>query len=128
MPRVSYAFFTLAAACGLFGMFWGMYMGSTQNFATHPAHAHLNLVGWLSLAAMGTFYALDQAAASTLAWVNFGLSGAGAIVLPAGIAAIMLGHDAQGGPLAILGGVLAFAGMATFLASVAGGWRRASRA
>lgn len=126
MPRLSYAFFTLAALCGLVGMLWGMWMGSTQDFATHPAHAHLNLVGWLSLAAMGTFYALDRRAAGRLGWANFVLSGAGAIVLPVGIAAIMLGKEAAGGLCAVIGGLAAMLGMLLFLLAVLGGWRRAA--
>jgi hypothetical protein len=120
MPRISHAFFLLAAACGLVGMCWGMYMGATQDMATHPAHAHLNLVGWVSLALMGTYYALKPAPVRALAWPNFWLSAAGAIVLPLGIAKIMLGrHDGE--LYAIIGGTLAMLGMALFLAQVAAG-------
>jgi hypothetical protein len=126
MPRLSCAFFTLAALCGLGGMIWGLWMGANQDFATHPAHAHLNLVGWLSLAVMGTFYTLDRAAVSKLGWANFVLSATGAIVLPIGIASIALGHEATGGASAMVGGLAAFLGMALFVLSVIGSWRRAS--
>jgi hypothetical protein len=118
MPRVSQAFFLLAALCGVVGMMWGMVMGATQDFATHPAHAHLNLVGWVSLAIMGTFYALNPvAAAGRVAWANFCLSALGAVILPWGIARIMLGGDGEG--LAVAGGSLAFLGMLLFLFNVA---------
>lgn len=107
-------------------MVWGLHMGATQDFTTHPAHAHLNLVGWLSLAVMGGFYALDRGAPRRLAWVNFILSGLGAIILPIGIATILTGHEQAGGPLAMVGGLLALLGMTTFVIVVAGGWRRAA--
>ena len=128
MPRISYAFFSLAALCGLVGMMWGIHMGATQDFTTHPAHAHLNLVGWVSLAVMGGFYALDRTAPQKLGWVNFWLSALGAIVLPLGIFLIATGHEARGAPAAILGGSAAFLGMLTFVVVVLGGWWRGARA
>ena len=124
MPRVSRAFFTLAVLCGLTGMMLGMHMGATQDFTMHAAHAHINLVGWASLALMGIYYALDRGAAGRLAWINFVFSVLGAIVLPTGIFLIASGHEAAGGTTAMLGGMLALIGMLAFLLSVLGGWRR----
>jgi hypothetical protein len=121
MPRVSYAFFFTSAVCGLFGMVWGLWMGASQDHATFPAHAHLNLLGWLGLAMMGTFHALQGGARPRLAWINFALSSAGALLMPAGIALIVKGRPGAE-PLAILGGVLALAGAATFLVAVVRGW------
>jgi hypothetical protein len=126
MPRLSYAFFTLAALCGLAGMVWGIQMGAGQDFTTAPAHAHLNLVGWLSLAVMGSYYALDRGAPRRLGWINLVFSGLGATVLPLGIALLLSGHDKPGESLAMVGGIIAFLGMATFLIVVLGGWRRAA--
>ena len=125
MPRVSYAFFTFAACCALIGMAVGLHMGASQDFALRPAHAHINLVGWLSMAVMGGFYALDRGASQQVAWINFTLSGLGGIVLPTGIALIVTGHEAVGGLMAMVGGTLALLGMACFLIAVLGGWRRA---
>ncbi len=128
MPRISYAFFSLAALCGLTGMLWGIHMGATQDFTTHAAHAHLNLVGWVSLAVMGGFYTLDPTAPRTLGWVNFVLSALGAIILLVGIALITTGHEAPGGLAAFVGGIAAFLGMLTFVAVVLGGWWRSQHA
>lgn len=124
MPRVSRAFFTLAVLCGLSGMLLGMAMGATQDFTLHPVHAHLNLVGWASLALMGGYYSLDRAAVGRLAWFNLVFSGLGAVVLPAGIFLVASGHTAPGETAAMLGGLLALIGMASFLVAVLGGWRR----
>lgn len=82
MPRVSSAFFTIAALCGLTGMVWGSYMGASGDHSLHPAHAHLNLLGWVTLSIMGGFYALPGAPkAGTLAWVNLVLSSLGAVLI-----------------------------------------------
>jgi len=82
MPRVSSAFFTIAALCGLTGMVWGSYMGASGDHSLHPAHAHLNLLGWVTLSIMGGFYALPGAPkAGTLAWVNLVLSSLGAVLM-----------------------------------------------
>ena len=124
MPRISRAFFTLAVLCGLTGMLLGMHMGATQDFTMHPVHAHINLVGWASLALMGGYYALDRAAVGRIAWINFVFSGLGAIILPAGIFLVASGHGGQGETAAMVGGMLALIGMASFLVAVLGGWRR----
>ena len=124
MPRVSRAFFTLAVLCGLSGMLLGMHMGASQDFTMHPVHAHINLVGWATLALMGGYYALDRAAVGKLSWINFVFSGLGAVVLPVGIFLVASGHTAPGEMAAMLGGMLALIGMITFLLSVLGGWRR----
>ena len=124
MPRVSYAFFALAGACGLGGMLWGLWMGASEKMVTYPAHAHLNAVGFLGLSVMGAFHALaGREVPRRLAWTNFWLSGAGAVLLPAGITAIMLGHR-EAVPLGIVGGLLAIGGMLAFLAAIIAGWRR----
>ena len=82
MPRVSAAFFTGGALCVLVGMFWGMHMGQANDFQLAPAHAHLNLLGWVTMALYGTFYALTaQTMSPRLAWINFVLSLAGILIM-----------------------------------------------
>lgn len=123
MPRVSLAFFTVAALCGLTGMLWGMHMGATQNFTMAPAHAHLNLLGWVTLSIMGGFYVLVGERASTrLAWINLALSASGVIIVTPMLAKI-LGGDTSIGPMMILPEVLIVAGMLTFIFNVLKVWR-----
>ena len=123
MPRLPLAFFSAAAICALGGMAWGVYMGSTQDFTMMPAHAHLNLVGWASLAIMGTFYALSGKA-GRLGWINFFLS-AGAVVVMIPSLALMLGGNPAAEPAVIAGSLLAVLGMAAFVIVVLSGWRTA---
>ena len=123
MPRVSLAFFTLAALCGLAGMLWGMHMGMSQDFTMRPAHAHLNLLGWVTLAIMGGFYVLaGDRVSSKLAWLNFALSGAGVLVLTPMLAQLLGGNTALG-PMMVIPEVLVVGGMLVFIYNVVSLWR-----
>jgi hypothetical protein len=123
MPRVSLAFFTAGALCGLVGMLWGVQMGATQDFTMHPAHAHLNLLGWVTLAIMGGFYVLAGDRASTkLAWLNFALSTAGVLIIIPMLAQLLAGNTSLG-PLMIIPEVLVVGGMLTFILNLLKVWR-----
>ena len=119
MPRVSAAFFALGAFCVLLGMFGGMYMGATHDFVAAPAHAHLNLLGWVTMSLFGTFYALTRETMSVkLAWTNFALSALGVIVLIPFLTLMLInGNDPAYEPGVTAGSVLSFASMAVFAVS-----------
>ena len=123
MNRLPLAFFSAAALCALSGMIWGAVMGATQDFTTMPAHAHLNLVGWASLALMGGFYQLTGRS-DRLGWINFGLSTGGVVLMTPTLALLLLG-DSSLEPVVIAASVIALLGMATFVLSVLGTWRQA---
>src|SRR3978361_591598 len=75
----------------LVGMLAGITMGILQNFTLAPAHAHLNLVGGVLLFLFGLYYRLVPAAGTTtLAKVQGWLHMVGAILFPAGVAAVLL--------------------------------------
>jgi cbb3-type cytochrome oxidase subunit 1 len=124
MPRVSLAFFTAAALMGVTGMVWGSIMGVTQDHSLSPAHAHLNLLGWVTLAIMGMFYAqAPSLAGRKLAWVNFALSTLGVLILTPMLAVLLRG--AEIGPLMAIPELLVIGGMAIFIFQIASAWRRA---
>jgi hypothetical protein len=121
MRRLPLAFFTAATLCVLIGMVWGAFMGAKEDFTLAPAHAHLNLVGWASLALMGTFYALSGKG-GRIGWVNFTLSVAAVVVMIPSLA-LYLGGDKPAHNGVAFGSVLAILGMATFFWNVATAWR-----
>ena len=123
MTKLSLAFFSAAVLCALGGMGWGAYMGSNENFTLMPAHAHLNLVGWATLALMGTFYQLSGRT-SRLGWINFFVSVAAVVVMIPSLALYLGGSKAAAGPLAG-GSVLAIVGMLLFGSSVLSEWKSA---
>lgn len=124
MPRVSLAFFTTAAVCGLIGMGWGSYMGASHDHTLFPAHAHLNLLGWVSLSIMGTFYALTGKS-GRLAWANWFFSSLGVVIMIPMLAYLLSGHERQIGPLMPIPEMTVIIGMLLFLGSVLRQWRKA---
>ena len=120
MPRVSAAFFAVAAVCLLLGMAWGMQMGGSEDFTMMPAHAHLNLLGWVTLALYGTFYALTANTLSPrLAWINFALSTLGTALMITFLALFLPARDASYIPGMIAGEVASVAGLLVFGVAVA---------
>ena len=114
--------------CVLAGMSWGMWMGAHQDFTMAPAHAHLNLLGFVALSIMGTFYALaGDLAPVRLAWVNFVLSFGSVVILIPMLAKLLAGNTALG-PMMAGPELAAVAGMACFLGSIFIVWRRSSGA
>ncbi|MFC3080190.1 hypothetical protein ACFODL_18980 [Phenylobacterium terrae] len=126
MPRVSLAFFTAATLCGMAGMVWGAMMGASEDFSLSPAHAHLNLVGWATLALMGIFYALARSG-GRLAWANFALSAGGVAVMVPSLALYLQGSKPAATGLQI-GTVLVILGMLVFLVTVLSRWTKPAAA
>lgn len=129
MPRVSLAFFTFAALCGLTGMAWGIWMGIAENHQTFSAHAHLNLLGWVSCSLIGGFYALAKERASMkLAWINLYLLTGGVVLMIPSLAGKLNGLDAPWiVPGLIAGSLIVFSGMAAFVINVVSVAVRATR-
>jgi hypothetical protein len=98
----------------LVAMLAGIAMGIAQNFVLAPAHAHLNLIGGVLLFLFGLYYRLVPAAGTTtLAKVQGWLHMVGAILFPAGVAAVLLkGPSVEAAPIA--GSLLVVAAMALF--------------
>lgn len=119
MPRVSAAFFALGVVCVLIGMVFGMWMGASQDFAAAPAHAHLNLLGWVTMGLFGTFYALTpQTFCPRLAWSNFALSALGVVVMVPFLALMLInGNDPAYEPGVTAGSIISFLSMLVFAVS-----------
>lgn len=86
MSRWPNAFFMMAAFYIIIGTCWGLYMSVTHDFATSPAHAHLNLLGFVSLSIMGAFYAtLGKGTPTWLVKTNFFLNSIGVAIMITGL-------------------------------------------
>ena len=78
----------LAVVYLVIGMTLGIGMGMTHNFLFRSVHAHVNLLGWASLAiAAVVFHVFPETARTRLATVWFWLYN---VSLPVGMAAIAL--------------------------------------
>lgn len=89
--RYDLIFIGAALVCLLAGEGLGIYMGVRHDFFLSPVHAHINLVGWVTLALYGLIHrAYPALARSRLAMAQFAIGGLGSIALPAGIALTIL--------------------------------------
>lgn len=120
MPRVSVAFFAVGILCVLAGMGLGMHMGATENMTLAQAHAHLNLVGWVTMALYGTFYALTASTMSKMwAWLNFVVATAGTLVMVSALTMFLKGgNDPHWIPTLVTGEMITAAGALIFALAV----------
>jgi hypothetical protein len=106
--------FRLAVVFVVTGMAMGIGMAASQDHSIMPAHAHLNLLGWVSLFLFGIYYerrpALD---ASRIARFQVGLWSLGTIILTVAVAGIHLGYTAMD-PVAALASLLVLGAMLLF--------------
>jgi hypothetical protein len=115
MPRVSELFFKSAILFLIVGIGIGIHMAISQNHNVVGAHAHINLLGWVTSAIFGGYYALNPAKASgRLPIVHFGIYIAGVVVMVVGLYFLLLGNAGMEpvvavGSLVTLAGVLVFA-------------------
>jgi cbb3-type cytochrome oxidase subunit 1 len=112
MTRISDRFLQLAVLAALTGMGLGIGMGVTDNFTLQAVHAHVNLLGWVSMMLYGLFYrAVPKAAEGLLPVVHFWLTLVSFVVMMALLAAVRLGASALAMPLGLIsiGMVLAMA-------------------
>ena len=112
MQNVWRWFLRLAVIYALIGMAGGIAMGMAEDFRFASAHAHLNLLGWVSMALAGLFYR-SMPVAGRLPQVHFWLANAGMVMLVSAIAGFQLGMTALL-PLAILGSFTVIGAMALF--------------
>jgi hypothetical protein len=120
-------FLRLAVFAALCGMGLGIFMGASHDHSFAPVHAHVNLIGWVSMFLAGQFYRIVPAAEGRFAALHLGLATAGLGLIAPGIAGVVLGKP-WGEPLAIAGSLLTITGMVVFagLVTVHTGRRRVS--
>lgn len=118
MKNLDLKFLLLAAIMLTAGVGLGIRMGIVHDFSLAPVHAHINLVGWASLALFGIVYRLYPAMAeSRLAGLHFILAAPAAVMFPIGIALSIL---AERPLVAIVASLFWMAGVLVFLANLAG--------
>lgn len=98
----------------LVGLVAGIGMGVTEDFRLAPAHAHLNLIGFVALFLAGLYYAaVPEAATTALARVQAWTAVIGAIVFPVGIGLVVM-EGPQFELVAIVGSIVVLIAMALF--------------
>jgi len=108
----------IAAIYLIVGSLMGLYMGIAERFTLHPVHAHLNLLGWASLALAGLIYVqFPQAARTGLARIHFWMHNISLPVLMGALAMLLTGHEAFAPVVGISATIMA-TGLAVFVLNV----------
>lgn len=116
MRGVAFWFFITAVLYVLAGMLFGIHMSVSGDHSLAPAHAHLNLIGWVSMALFGLYYhTVPKAAAGPLPKLHFATATLGLWLLIPGIVAAIRDN---GETLAKAGSVLTVVSILLFLAIV----------
>ncbi|MGD9670838.1 MAG: hypothetical protein AB7U75_17640 [Hyphomicrobiaceae bacterium] len=90
----------------LIGMLWGLQMAIADNHSAYPAHAHLNLLGFVALFLFGIYYRLSpKVEASRLAIPQVWIWIIGTIVMSIGVGLVHTGHKI-GDPFAAIGSLV----------------------
>jgi hypothetical protein len=112
--RASSISFPAAVLMAITGMLWGIHMAMSNDHSTMPAHAHLNLLGWVSLFLMGVFYRLHPPLdGSFLARLQVVIWIVSSIVLTAGVGLIYSGQKI-GDAIAAVSSLVVLADMLLF--------------
>jgi hypothetical protein len=102
LKRVSDRFLQVGVLFALVGMGLGVWMGKTETFTLSPVHAHINLLGWVSMLLYGLVYrAVPRAAEGVLPAIHFWLSVLSLLAMIPTLALFLLGHTAMAAPLGV---------------------------
>ncbi len=103
MPRISQYFFKVAVVFLMIGILMGIQMAMSGHHNVIGAHAHTNLLGWVSSAIFGGYYALNPAKAqSRLAEAHFWIYTVSVAVMVPSLYALYIGYPAVEPLLAIV--------------------------
>ncbi len=114
MIGISRIFFIAALCFAVLGMLLGLKMAMTQDHSQMPTHAHMLVVGWLSMAVFAFFYHLfPERARTRQAQVHCWLAIVSMAVLTVALYLVLAGNPSVE-PLAAISSIALFLSMLTF--------------
>lgn len=114
MPKVSEYFFRSAILFLIAGIGVGLHMSISQNHDVTGAHAHINLLGWVTSAIFGAYYAFNPAKAQgRLPLIQYAVYTAGVVVMTISLYLLLKGNVSLE-PVVAISSVVTFAGVLLF--------------
>ncbi|MEI2296720.1 hypothetical protein [Ensifer sp. MJa1] len=114
MPRLAHLYFKTAIIFLIIGLCIGLHMAISQDHAATPAHAHANLLGWVTMAIFGTYYALNPAKAERrLALIQYYVYTSSIAVLVPSLYLMVTGRP-EIEPIVAAASIVAFIGVILF--------------
>jgi VIT1/CCC1 family predicted Fe2+/Mn2+ transporter len=114
MPKVAELYFKTAVVFFIVGVMIGLNMAISQDHSVIGAHAHCNLLGWVSMAIFGGYHALNpNKAERRIAMIQYYVYTAGvALMVP--VLYLMLKGKTALEPIVALASLIIFAGVLLF--------------
>ena len=115
MPRISRFYFAMAITYLMIGISVGLHMSIIHDHSAVGAHAHINLLGWVTSAVFGGYYALNpQKAEGWLPWTQCILYSVGLVVMLPALYMMLTGTSGfepavAAGSMAVAAAVVLFA-------------------
>ena len=115
---MSNTFLRLGVLFALIGVSLGYWMGITHQFVVSPVHAHINLLGWVSMFLYGLLYrVIPEAAQGLLPKIHLGLAVIGLPIMMIGLAMMLTAVpslQAYVPPMMMVGPTMVVLGMFVF--------------
>lgn len=116
--RAGIVWLKLSVVYLIIGIGMGIAMGASQNFTLRPVHAHVNLIGWTTMALAGLIYSVfPQAGTSRLARAHFWLLNLALPVMMVALGLVLFGHM-DVAPVLALAEIVGALGIAAFAANL----------
>lgn len=114
MPQLAQLYFKTAIIFLIIGIGMGLQMSMSGTHDVIGAHAHTNLLGWVTMAIFGGYYALNPSKAETrLALIQYGVYTLGVVIMTPSLYFMLRGNPAME-PLVAVASLIGFAGVLLF--------------
>ncbi|KQY34493.1 MULTISPECIES: heme-copper oxidase family protein [Rhizobium/Agrobacterium group] len=128
MPRIATLYFRTAIIFLIIGIAMGLNMAISQDHSAIGAHAHANLLGWVTMAIFGGYHALNPAKAlRRIAMIQYLVYTAGVALMVPALYLMLTGYPEME-PVVAIASLITFAGVLLFAVIIFGGETSASRA
>lgn len=114
MPRIAQLYFRTAIIFLIVGISMGLTMAISQDHSAIGAHAHANLLGWVTMAIFGGYHALNPAKAERrIAMIQYLVYTTGVALLVPALYLMLTGNPSME-PVVAVASLIAFAGVLLF--------------
>ncbi|KQV32118.1 hypothetical protein ASC97_00515 [Rhizobium sp. Root1203] len=114
MPRIAQLYFKTAILFLIVGIGMGLNMAISQDHSVIGAHAHCNLLGWVTMAIFGGYHALNpRKAERRLAMIQYYVYTAGVVLMVPSLYLMLLGNAAME-PIVAISSIITFIGVLLF--------------
>ena len=114
MPHIAKLYFRTAIISLIIGIAMGLNMAISQDHSAIGAHAHANLLGWVTMAIFGGYHALNPAKAERrIAMIQYVVYTAGVALMVPALYLMLTGNPAME-PVVAIASLITFAGVLLF--------------